>query len=323
MKIIDIKIAGIWLVSLLLFGCGGMLSQSKSASPEDRLILVTGITGNQGGGVANALLDQGFRVRGLSRNIQSDVSNQWASRGVEMVQADFTDYESIRSAVQGVDGMFLNITEQTPDFIEAANNAIDAAYAAGAGHIVFTSNIPANPESGFNHNPERTKRMIELHLRDSGKSYTTLRIPFLMENIMRERDMRALLSTGVVDYGTEGTLAYYMNSGDMGLLAAAAFADPQAWNGREVNMASDALTYRELSELLARLSGLDIPYRVAPWSEMNGPFVANFQFFETLGPEAYDLRQVRSEFPQVRSLEQYLLDQDFGPKLRALAGNDD
>lgn len=319
MKIIDIKIAGILLACLLLFGCGEIVTQSQPANREDRLVLVTGITGNQGGGVANALLEQGFQVRGLSRNIHSDASRSWASRGVEMVQADFTDYGSIRAAVQGVDGMFLNITEQTPDYIEAAKNAIDAAYNAGAEHIVFTSNIPANPESGFNHNPDRTKRMIELHLRASGKSYTTLRIPFLMENLMRERDMLGLLDNGVVDYGEEGSLAYYMNSEDMGLLAAAAFADPRAWRGREVNMASDAMSYKQLAELVSDLSGLEISYRVAPWSEMNGPFVANFQFFESLGPEAYDMQQIRSEFPQVQSLEQYLSDQEFGPKLRALA----
>lgn len=306
---------------LILIGCGQMPrlseSQGQSSSPENTLVLVTGITGNQGGGVAEALLDQGFKVRGLSRNVSSEASQAWSARGVQMVQGDFNDPNSITAAVAGVDQMFLNITEQTPNYIDAAKHAIDVAYFTGATHIVFTSNIPADTELGFDVNPTGTKRAIEMHLRASGNSYTTLRIPFMMENLMRERDMAGLPANGVVDYGAEGTVAYYISSGDMGLLAAAAFADPQGWNGREANMASDALTYKEVAEVLSRVSGLEIPYRVAPWSEMRGPFVPNFQFFETLTRDDYHIDELRAEFPQIQTLEQYLISQDFGPKVRA------
>lgn len=319
MKFISLKLTSVILIFIALVGCGAAPHQANTNASESTLVLVTGITGNQGGGVADALLDQGFQVRGLSRNISSEASQALVARGVEMVQGDFTDYESIVAAVEGVDAMFLNITERTPDFIAAANHAIDAAYAAGAGHVVFTSNIPANPESGFDNNPERTKRMIELHLRETGGSYTTLRIPFMMENLTRERDMATTLTNGIVDYGEEGTVAYYISSGDMGLLAAAAFADPEAWKGREVNMASDGLTYKEVAEVLSRVSGLDVPYRVAPWSELRGPFLPNFQFFETLTPSDYDLEEIRTEFPQVKTLEEYLISQNFGEKLRAIA----
>ena len=36
----------------------------------ERLVLVAGATGNQGGAVARSLLDRGFWVRGLTRNPQ-------------------------------------------------------------------------------------------------------------------------------------------------------------------------------------------------------------------------------------------------------------
>ena len=321
MKISKLRICALFVLFFSVFACSTTDSvDGLSHQPiEDTLVLVTGITGNQGTGVAEALLAEGFNVRGLSRNIQSEASLAWISRGVEMVQGDFTDYASISGAVSGIDHMFLNITEQTTDYIEAAKNAIDSAYAAGTEHVVFTSNRPADPESGFNVTPERTKRMIELHLREVGRSYTTLRIPFMMENLVRERDMTAVLANGVIEYGEDNTLGYYMSSKDMGLLAAAAFADPNAWDGREVNMASDALTYRQLAELISELSGLDIAYRVAPWSEMRGPFVPNFQFFETNPP--YDMQEIRQEFPQVQTLREYLISQNYAEKIRALAEN--
>lgn len=307
------------LILAVLFGCVADEQTTNLPTPEQQLVLVTGITGNQGGGVANALLEQRFRVRGLTRNVESDASKAWIARGVEMVQGDYNDPNSITAAVDGVDHLFINITEQTNNFIRAAKHTIDVAYTAGVRHIVFTSNIPADPKLGFDVNPTRTKRAIELHLRASGNSYTTLRIPFLMENIIRERDMQAVLTNGVVDYGEDNTVGYYMNSIDMGLLAAAAFSDPEGWNGREVNMASDALSYRQLADLLEKLSGIEIAYRVAPWSEMRGPFVPNFQFFETLQRSDYDIDQIRSEFPQLMTLEDYLVSQNHAERLRALA----
>ncbi len=306
-----------------LVGCSASSDVKSNHSdviiPADNVVLVIGITGNQGGGVADALLDKGFKVRGLTRSPESERAQAWVARGVEMVKGDFNNYESIVAAVQGADFMFLNITEQTPNFIDAANHAFDAAYEAGVKHIVFTSNRPADPESTFNTNVENTKRMLELHIRSTGKSYTTLRIPFMMENLLRERGMAQLLREGIIDYGEEGTYGYYMNSADMGLLTAAAFSNPSEWNGREVNMASDAVTYKELAALLSKLSGLDIAYRVAPWSEMRGPFVENFKFFESNPP--YDLEQLRKEFPEIQTLEEYLVKHNFGEKLREVKKN--
>jgi uncharacterized protein YbjT (DUF2867 family) len=37
---------------------------------EERLIVVAGATGKQGGAVARSLLDRGFRIRALTRNPQ-------------------------------------------------------------------------------------------------------------------------------------------------------------------------------------------------------------------------------------------------------------
>lgn len=307
--------------AILVTGClSSSNSDSVSKSKETELVVIFGITGNQGGGVADAVLADGFKVRGISRNINSDASKALISRGVEMVQGDFNDFDSVKAAVEGADHLFVNITEQTPNFVAAANHAFDAASAAGAKHMVFTSNIIANPESGFQIDNENHKRSIELHLRQSGYSYTTLRIPFMMENVMRERDMQTVLAQGTVDYGVEGTPGYYISSGDMGVLAAAAFSDPISWNGREVNMASDAVTPKELAALISKLSGFEIQYRTAPWSEMRGRFAANFRWFEEGNP-SYDLVELRQEFPTLQTLEEYLISNNYGDKIREVQAN--
>lgn len=312
------------LIALALGACSSESPSSNQTDTEsiqkteNETVLVTGITGNQGGGVANAALELGFNVRGLSRNISSDTSKAWIERGVTMVQGDFSDYDSIKSAVAGVDHLFLNITEQTPNFVDAANHTIDAANTAGVKHIVFTSNRPADPDGGFVIETPDHKRSIELHLRQSGYSYTTLRIPFMMENLMRDRDMQTLITQGMIDYGDETTPGYYIISADMGRIAAAAFSDPNSWNGREVNLAGDAVTPKQLVELASELSGIEIEYRNAPWSEMTGRFAANFRWFEE-GKPTYDLLQLQEEFPDMLTVDEYFRANNYGEKLRELA----
>lgn len=57
-----------------------------------KIIAVVGATGFQGGGVISALLQEGsWKVRGLSRNIESEKAEALASQGVGIVKADTSD----------------------------------------------------------------------------------------------------------------------------------------------------------------------------------------------------------------------------------------
>ena len=58
---------------------------------DSRMVLVTGATGQQGGSVARRLLDGGFRVRGITRNTQSDAAKDLTELGAEVVHAEFSD----------------------------------------------------------------------------------------------------------------------------------------------------------------------------------------------------------------------------------------
>src|SRR5258708_25388683 len=63
-----------------LFRSQGTLSKKEiSAMTSDRTILITGVTGNQGGAVAQALQSTGFRLRGLTRKPESERSEEHTS----------------------------------------------------------------------------------------------------------------------------------------------------------------------------------------------------------------------------------------------------
>jgi uncharacterized protein YbjT (DUF2867 family) len=55
---------------------------------SDRTILITGVTGNQGGAVAQALQGTGFYLRGLTRMPDSERAAALARHGVDVVKGD-------------------------------------------------------------------------------------------------------------------------------------------------------------------------------------------------------------------------------------------
>ncbi|TDV43614.1 NmrA family NAD(P)-binding protein [Actinophytocola oryzae] len=69
-----------------------------------KIIAVVGATGQQGGGVARAILDDPageFTVRALTRNPGSDAAKALAARGAEVVATDLDDGPSVRAALDG------------------------------------------------------------------------------------------------------------------------------------------------------------------------------------------------------------------------------
>lgn len=73
----------------------------------EKLIVVLGATGNQGGAVARRFLqDLRFRVRGVTRDPSSDKAKALAALGVEIVKADLHDVESLKLAFQGANVIF-------------------------------------------------------------------------------------------------------------------------------------------------------------------------------------------------------------------------
>lgn len=64
-----------------------------------KLITVVGATGAQGGSVvASALKSGNYKVRGITRNVNSEAAKALTAQGVEMVSADANDEASLVKA---------------------------------------------------------------------------------------------------------------------------------------------------------------------------------------------------------------------------------
>jgi hypothetical protein len=72
-----------------------------------RLVVIVGITGNQGGSVAESFLaDTNWRVRAITRDPSKPAAQEWTARGVELVTADQDDVDSLTKAFTGAHAIF-------------------------------------------------------------------------------------------------------------------------------------------------------------------------------------------------------------------------
>ncbi|KAJ5731677.1 uncharacterized protein N7483_006185 [Penicillium malachiteum] len=81
----------------------------------ESLIVILGITGNQGASVADVFLkEKGWKLRGITRDVTKQSSQTWSQKGVEMVQADLNNPESLRKAFEGAKVIFAVTDFWTP-----------------------------------------------------------------------------------------------------------------------------------------------------------------------------------------------------------------
>src|ERR687894_1276757 len=147
-----------------------------------RPFLVCGATGSQGGAVARSLLDRGFRVRALTRDLQKPEAQTLAEQGAEVVQGDMEDRSSMDQVlVDGSYGVFSvqNFWETGYDReVQQGKTVADAAKAAGVEHFVYSSVGSAHRQTGISH--FESKWEVENHVRELDLRYTILRPVFFM-----------------------------------------------------------------------------------------------------------------------------------------------
>lgn len=121
-------------------------------------ILVTGYGGFLGTAICRQLIENGYRVRGLSRGTYP----QLAAAGVECIQGSITDAQTVNGALRGVDAVIhtaaiAGVWGKKSDYqsinIDATDLLLAGARAAGIRAFVYTSSpsvtFDGKPQSGI------------------------------------------------------------------------------------------------------------------------------------------------------------------------------
>ncbi|MBN6101964.1 NmrA/HSCARG family protein [Xanthomonas sp. CFBP 8703] len=174
-------------------------------------ILVTGATGTVGRQVVEHLVKRGADVRALVR----DPSKANLPAGVEVVQGDLLDVDSLRGAFSGVSTLFL-LNAVVADEYTQALIALNVAREAGIERFVYLSVIHSDLYVNVPHFAGKygVERMIE----QMGLNATILRPAYFIDNDLTIKDVVSGYGVYPMPIGSKGLAM--VDTRDIGEVAA-------------------------------------------------------------------------------------------------------
>ncbi|EAS30127.1 NmrA family transcriptional regulator [Coccidioides immitis RS] len=161
-----------------------------------KLIVVFGATGNQGGSVVDAILQdpvlsKEFRIRGITRDVTKPAAKALESKGVEVKTANMDSPASVGDAVAGAHTVFLvtsyweSLDAETE--YNQGKNVATAAKEANVSHLIFSSlyHIMDASAGALLHVPHfDTKANIEVYIRELQIPATFVLPGYFMSNFL-------------------------------------------------------------------------------------------------------------------------------------------
>ncbi|MBN1291380.1 MAG: NmrA/HSCARG family protein [Candidatus Latescibacteria bacterium] len=256
-----------------------------------KTILVTGATGQQGGAIARELLAKDYHIKAMTRNTHSEKAQTLAKLGAELVQADLDDAATLRKVIKDAWGVYAvqNTWEAGVENEEIQGKRIaKIAKEAGVQHYVYSSVGSAHRNTGIPHFDNKWR--IEETIRGLGiPSYTIIRPVFFMDNLISPW-FKPGIDDGKLYVGIKPETALQMIAvGDIGRYGCWAFENHEQLNGREIDIAGDALTMPEAARIISSVAGKTVEFVQVPIEEVrkfSEDFALMYEWFDRVGYEA-------------------------------------
>jgi uncharacterized protein YbjT (DUF2867 family) len=252
---------------------------------SNKIIAVMGATGAQGGGLVRAILDDpqgGFKVRAITRDVNSDKAKALAQAGAEVVAADLEDPESVKNAFDGAYGAYC-VTffwdHFSPDKEKAhAKTMAQAAKAAGVKHVIWSTFEDTRKQIPLSDSrmPTLMEKYKVPHFdakAEANAYFTDLSLPvtFLLTSFYWDN----MIFFGMnPKKGPDGKLAITMPMGDkklpgiaaedIGRCAYGVFKRSEEFIGKTIGVAGEHLSGSQMAYELTNALGQDVNYNAVP-----------------------------------------------------------
>src|SRR5919205_3395772 len=268
---------------------------------NQRKILVTGATGQQGGSLARLLLQKKHTVYALTRNTQSSAAQDLRTRGANIVKGDLDDSDSLKSAIKDVESVFLMGTpfeDGTEGEIRRGKSMADIAKQNNIEHLVYSSVANADKNTGIPHFESKYK--VEQHIKNLGIPHTIIGPTFFMENLhgpgLEQGQLALPLSSSTTLQ--QSALENIAEFSDMVLERREPFL------GKRIDIASDEVTGKQAAEILSNELGQRIRYVPIPLEQVyqaNEDMARLYEWDEKTGT-GIDISSLHQEYPEVNWL---------------------
>jgi len=273
-------------------------------------VLFCGATGRLAA-LAPLLLSHGNLVLAATRDPASPAARRLRKAGAQLVQAGFDDLASLRAAAAEADAVVAAGTAHAAGpaaDIRHGRNIVDAARAAGVGHLVYITVAGASQPTGV---PIiDSKHAVEQHLRGSGVPYTIIAPVYFMENVWNPWNQAALAAGHWPSPVTRSRLLQQIPLADVLAFTVHVLESRDGMLGQRIEIASDQLTAEQAAGVISRLINRTVEVTEPPPGQGN-PMSA---WLEHAGP-AVDIAALRRQYPYVgwHTFAEWAATQDWYP----------
>lgn len=237
------------------------------------MMIITGATGQLGRQIVEKLARR-VSASQIGASCRSpEKAADLKSLGVRVRQGDFGHPEDLPQAFEGVTQLLLvssNARASGGDSLAQHRNAIEAAIAAGAKRVVYTSQMAASPSSAFP--PMHDHAATEEMLRQSGIAWTALRHGFYAESGLAM--MGHALKTGELETAADGRFSWVAHA-DLAEAAAIILKDEGRYDGPTPPLTgSQALDFGDLTEIASTLQDQPVRRKTLADDEMRAKMTA-------------------------------------------------
>ena len=220
------------------------------------MILVTGANGNLGSLTISYLLSENpdAKIAGLVRSPQKGADLE--AKGVELRIGDYTDYNSLQKAMDGIEILLLISSSSLEGRDKQHGNVVRAAKEAGVKHVLYTSILQADKLLGpLSSDHWETEKLIEA----CGIPYTIFRNTFYAEFL--PIFLGNALETGEWNFPSAGKKINLALREEMAEALGRVLAKPNEHENKVYEITSaNSYTLEEITELLKKTGGREVTY---------------------------------------------------------------
>lgn len=199
-------------------------------------VLVTGGTGKTGALVAQQLAARGLEARIATRNATMP----------EQVRFEWGDVASHRTALDGVDAIYLVAPTDRTDHLSAMRPLLERAVEQGVAQLVLLS-ASSLDEGG--------PMMGEVHawLNANAPRWVVLRPSWFMQNFVTQH-LPSIINEGCIYSATQDGRTPFIDAADIAAVAVEALVEPAIASGERVLTGPEALSYDEVADRIAAVA---------------------------------------------------------------------
>ncbi|KAJ6125769.1 hypothetical protein N7523_003389 [Penicillium sp. IBT 18751x] len=253
-----------------------------------KLLVVFGATGQQGGSVIDAVLNnpelsKEYSLRAITRDATRTSAQSLRDRGVEIVEADVDDPQSLPSAVAQAHTVFIVTFSVYDEHLKTrelrqTKDIADAAVAAGAQYLIYSSCVGAERLWGKPVTAFDSKADCEAYIRTLPVKSAFFDPAMFMQNFLTNQRPQPMpgkegdeITYAIANFiSPDAPIPLIDTVKDSGKYVGTILANPDRYAGNTFYAATAFYSYREAAEIITRFTGKRTIYVQIPLEQWIG-----------------------------------------------------